>query len=67
MAGLFTKFLFLPGISWDRAVFVVLSSKIAPWLAVVVALDGCLAALRLGAAWLAAWLADQSSGLLAAG
>ena len=39
----------------------------APWLLAVVALDGCLSALRLVAGWLPAWLADQPAGLLAAG
>ena len=38
----------------------------APWLLAVVALDGCLSALRLVAGWLPAWLADQPAGLLAA-
>ena len=44
----------------------ILSSKMAPWLAAVVALDGCLAGPRLVATWLATWQADQPAGLLAA-
>ena len=67
MAGLFTPFFFFPGFSRDWAVFVILSSQMAPWLAAIVALDGCLAGLRLVATWLAAWLADQPAGRLAAG
>ena len=58
---------FLPGFSWDRVVFVILLFKMAPWLPAVVALDGCLAGLRLVASWAAAWLADQPAGRLVAG
>ena len=45
----------------------ILSSKMALWLLAVVALDGCLSALRLVAGWLPAWLADHLAGLLAVG
>ncbi len=58
---------FFPFFSWDRAVFVILSFKMAPWLPAVVALDCCLAALWLVASWVVAWLADQPAGRLAAG